>query len=532
MSESINSYLNKSFMRLARRSERVDRARLVDTFVNVGPLLTLVSSDDHQIIYGRRGTGKTHILNYLSDVRSREGDIAIYVDLSNIGSSGGIYSDPTLPLSERATRLLVDMLLAVHSALYELFVDNAERYDLSRTGPLLDQFAETITEVRVVGGTSTREEVASRDIRAKSETAAFTASPDSLGLRIEDSASITQERGRSGSITREGREVHHVHFGAARRAWERMIEFIRPNKIWINLDEWSSVPIELQPYLADLVRRSIFPVRNVTVKIAAIEQRSAFSIPQERGTYVGIEVGADAAADVNLDDFMVFDNDSRRARSFYRSLLYKHVQSTDVYQSSGINVGSEYDFLRTAFTQVNTFDELVRASEGVPRDAINIVIQAAQYAGDNSITIENVRHAAHVWYQRDKETAVRSNEHATNLLHWIVNEVIGGRRARAFLLRADIKDPLIESLFDSRVIHILKRNISTHDDPGVRYNVYKLDYGCYVDLMSTTRGPIGLLLLDEVDQSGVAKYIDVPPDDYRAIRRAILSVDDFYAQQR
>src|SRR5690606_19802747 len=108
MTESVNATLNRAFMRLARRSERVDRARLVDTFVNVGPLLTLVSSDDHQIIFGRRGTGKTHVLNYLSDIRANHNDVVIYVDLSNVGSSGGIYSDPSLPLTERATRLLVD----------------------------------------------------------------------------------------------------------------------------------------------------------------------------------------------------------------------------------------------------------------------------------------------------------------------------------------------------------------------------------------------------------------------------------------
>jgi hypothetical protein len=80
------------------------------------------------------------------------------------------------------------------------------------------------------------------------------------------------------------------------------------------------------------------------------------------------------------------------------------------------------------------------------------------------------------------------------------------------------------------VLHILKRNISTRDEPGVRYHVYKLDYGCYVDLISTVRAPLGLLATDNADDKGAARFIDVPPDDYRAIRRAILRVDDFYEQ--
>jgi hypothetical protein len=185
-------------------------------------------------------------------------------------------------------------------------------------------------------------------------------------------------------------------------------------------------------------------------------------------------------------------------------------------------------FLRRAFTQVPTFDELVRASEGVPRDAINIVIQAAQYAGTDPISMEHVRRAAHAWYQRDKEAAIRANEGATELLHWIINEVIGERRARAFLIRSDSKDTLLEALFDARVLHILKRNISTQDEPGTRYNVYKLDYGCYVDLMTTTRAPIGLLQLDMQLEGRQPQYVDVPPDDYRAIRRAILRLEQFH----
>ena len=202
--------------------------------------------------------------------------------------------------------------------------------------------------------------------------------------------------------------------------------------------------------------------------------------------------------------------------------------STDIIEESNLDINSEDEFLRLSFTQVNTFDELVRASEGVPRDTINIIIQAAQYAGSNQIAMEHVRKAAHAWYQRDKEAAIKATNGASELLHWIISEVIGKRRARAFLLRSDTRDKLIDALFDSRILHILKKNVSSRDEPGIRYNVYKLDYGCYVDLMATARAPSGLLPLDYKDEQGVVQYTPVPPDDYRAIRRAILRIADFY----
>jgi hypothetical protein len=135
--------------------------------------------------------------------------------------------------------------------------------------------------------------------------------------------------------------------------------------------------------------------------------------------------------------------------------------------------------------------------------------------------MDAIRKSTKTWYQRDKETAVTANSAATSLLHWIIDKVIAHRRSRAFLLERSQTDALIDNLFDARVIHLLKRNISAHDRPGARYDVYKIDYGCYVDLLSTARSPQGLLAFDD------GSFTDVPPDDYRAIRRAILNLAEF-----
>jgi len=170
----------------------------------------------------------------------------------------------------------------------------------------------------------------------------------------------------------------------------------------------------------------------------------------------------------------------------------------------------------------------VNAAEGVPRDAINVLVLAAQRAATEPISIVHIRSAAKTWYQRDKEAAVAANPSARSLLLWVVDEVIAHRRARAFLLKSSERHPLIDALFDARVLHVVKHSIAAHDQPGVRYDVYKIDYGCYVDLLATQRAPQGLLALDDPDAR--AGYVDVPPDDYRAIRRAILDLDEFEKQ--
>ena len=86
---------------------------------------------------------------------------------------------------------------------------------------------------------------------------------------------------------------------------------------------------------------------------------------------------------------------------------------------------------------------------------------------------------------------------------------------------SNARERRIEQLFDARLLHILK---SSHDEPGVRYDIYKIDYGCYVDMVNTSKPPQGLFQAEDSD--GSEHFVEVPRDDYRSIRRAILRPAD------
>ena len=187
---------------------------------------------------------------------------------------------------------------------------------------------------------------------------------------------------------------------------------------------------------------------------------------------------------------------------------------------------SSNEFVTSLFTQSSAFEEFVRSSEGVPRDAINIIGIAAQKSIDSAISIPAIRSASRTWYTRAKQQAVSTRPRAQELLNWIIDEVIQHRQARAFLLGVDTNDELINFLYDARVIHILRQGISAQDYPGRRFNVYALDYGCYVVLINTSRAPQGLF---QADSDGTEGYVDVPHTDFRSIRRAILDLEPFYA---
>jgi hypothetical protein len=528
----VTSTLNRAFLRLPRRADQSDPAKLVGTFVDVGPLFDVLSSRDHQIVYGRRGTGKTHALQFLADEVRKRHDLAVYVDMRTIGSTGGIYNDPNLPITERGTRLLLDTLAAIHDPLTDYALDlDYNVGDATQALTLLDRLADDIAKsVRVVGSVHT-DEADTRITGRKSTGSAGIELSSSPAVRLDTSDATSQGHTRERRVQRQGVEQHSVHFGAISSIIQRLIAALGADRLWILIDEWSSVPLDLQPLVADLVRRALLPVPGVTVKIGAIEQRSEFRVPLPNGDHLGIEVGADAAADINLDDFMVFGNNAEKAKEFFQNLLFKHVVAA--LAEDGLEAeapASPQALSQHAFTQQTAFDEFVRAAEGVPRDAINILELAAARAIDGAISIPDIRSAARAWYQRDKQAPLSDEAHA--LLNWIMSTVIGDRQARAFMLKQgeDRRHPLIGDLYDARVLHLLRRGIAARDQPGVRFNGWGLDYGCYVDLINTARAPRGLYQV-ETEQDTDEIFVDVPTDDYRSIRRAILDLDSFERRQ-
>lgn len=274
-------------MGLSRRAETNEPSTLVATFVDVGSLFSLLSSRDHQVLYGRRGTGKTHALHYLGETVRKEGDIAVYVDMRTVGSSGGLYADTSVPVSERGTRLLVDTLAYVYNVLAGevLEASYSNDHDFSVALRHLDHFGDSLTEVRVTG---------EEERESRTETENQTTRRGEAGLTVSKAPALSLRSSRE-SGDRQRVEVrtlsrgplrHRVHFGAVANSIRGVVESI-PGRLWILLDEWSDVPLDLQPLLADLMRRCLLPVREVTVKIGAIEQRSNFRESDGCGGYIG-----------------------------------------------------------------------------------------------------------------------------------------------------------------------------------------------------------------------------------------------------
>lgn len=67
--------------------------------------------------------------------------------------------------------------------------------------------------------------------------------------------------------------------------------------------------------------------------------------------------------------------------------------------------------------------------------------------------------------------------------------------------------------------------MSAKDMPGHRFTVYGIDYGCYVDLISTAKAPQGMLDIGATEGEFIS---EIPQTDLRSVRRCILDLPEFY----
>lgn len=517
-----------SVSNITPRSERVPEVAILQkTYVETG-VLPQVDNYSNQILYGRRGTGKTHVLQVLRGrVEGRDGTHALYLDLRLLGSAH-VYTDTGRPIPDRCVAVFRDLLSLVQGRLLDIATDPA------RDGSGIEEASRFCDAV-----TKRTAEINAREVRDSSAEmtgvggdAEVSASQAGIHARVGSSNSQSMSVSREVAYRETFRdsvvyaEVHHL--------LNEALQAMGIEHLMLLIDEWTSLPADMQPFIAEFLKRSFFPNTRVTVKIASLEYRSKFALTVgPTGDIIGFELGADIGANLDLDDYYVYERNPDNVESIFQELLYKHVASG--VQEGGLaqySVRDANSFRSRLFTERATFVELVRAGEGVVRDFLGIFSAAyfkARSAGRGKIDVHSVEEAARDWYETDKSTDLSHEQQAA--LHLIINDVIGSRQTKMFMLKREEADhQLIQSLFDRRLLHLISRGYSDKENPGQRYNIYALDYGTYVDLKRTKAEPQDFLPWEGDVHSETPSQDSqrvVPFADRRSIRRVILRTEIF-----
>src|ERR1043165_572422 len=474
---------------ILQRSERQqDLQKMVGSFVDPG-IIAQISNPNNQIIYGRRGTGKTHVLRVLASQLIRDPSNAVlYLDARTLGSTSQ-FSDPSVPLKHRCLALFRDILGEIYNVLRDHIIahpSNSSGAALEALEHLGRVMTEPVSQVTVAEITSRRLDEDSRQNLIGLSFGSHTG--PSLTAKTEDGQASEEEKTTSYRAEHQDKVI----FPALHSLLQEVLKHAGA-RLHILIDEWSSIPMDVQPYLAEFAKRTFLPNPDVVVKIASLEYRSNFGERRSPSGMLGFELGSDISTSLDIDEYYVYDRNPDLVTEIFGHILFKHLKSelparhleTNYEIYAGAGVAAKF------FSNEYVFKELVRASEGVVRDLINIFISsyfAAQRRGKKYIDKPTIIEAARQWFEQDKAKNLDAGLRA--VLKKMIKEVVAEQRARSFFLPLELeRHQTIQRLFDERVLHLTKRGATYQYTPGVRYNIYTLDYGTYVDLLSTDRAP-------------------------------------------
>lgn len=518
-SQEINSCIGRLANNI--RAERIDYNSYLDLYSGEENIRN-IDNINNTVVYGRRGSGKTHLLKALSErvVDNYPVDkvFPVYIDLRRI-----------IPLvSPEVENKEVDALLIFKYIMQEVSFNlygnlpillNKNEFD-SKNEALFDSKKAQLNDFFE----SLYLEFNGRELKKSNDLTVSEEEVKSLSGEVNISKSPSAKLSASGTV-KENKQTGrrgHVSILHITNALDEILNELDLRFLMILVDEWSEIPREIQPSLAEIIKKT-FSAINVVTKIAAIPNRTTLGIKTE-SKFFGLEEGGDIFG-YPLDMRYVFEVNKNQTRDFFNDLLYKHLSSINKTAIDNLvkkEKKTKDSFINILFANV-ALNEILIACAGIPRDFMNLFLNSydkfmlSSSSTAARISVKNLRLANAEWYESDKKEQVDKNDVEKKLLTEIVREVIEKKKSMHFLIPEKYSNNKhIQNLIDLRVIHLRKSGYSHKDHPGVSYNVYSVDYGCYNSL-NITKNKLDTSMLNDLNIK-----------DLRDVRR--ISLEDTFFQ--
>lgn len=494
------------------RAEYNSEKNYLEYYAGLETLDKVISIKD-QIIYGRRGTGKTHLLKALQEklLADDQKYLPVYIDLRTFKPT--LESDNDLYYALIIFQeIVVEVLKCVYVNLDYLY----QEYTVEQQKIIIDPQRRKISALL---------EKFNRNFDGKSftkmgETGFRVNEVKKLAtnLKIAKIPELFGSKEVNKEIESEDEKIKYISFSDMSDAISELLEAVDIDRIFCLLDEWSEIPETSQYILAEFLKRTFVP-KKVTLKIAAIPNRTQL-ISENR---IGLEDGGDIFG-YPLDNRYIYELYPEITKAFFNELLYKQLYLMDpqLYEIFYDNKEKRpvHNFINI-FLANQALREILIASAGIPRDFLNIFISAYNIfftkTNNRHLVVADIRNATVEWYGVDKKKTVDANSNAKLLLDKIINDILITKKRCHFLIPEKYeKVKELNDLIDLRVIHLRKRGISHKGNKGVVYNVYYLDYACYTST-NLYHNKINTSLLNEIETI----------DDFREIRRVSLE-DKFF----
>jgi hypothetical protein len=426
-------------------------------YVDVGSHLARVRSKQHQIIFGRRGSGKSCLLVHFMKEAEKSGDIRTIYILADE------YKRLTYP--DVLIRLLIDILQATP----------VKKRWLKRLLRRPIPSENYVRELRSLLDSAEEADVVNQDSREKSQSAKvnLSASPTAKAEAQTGSKTTTAT---TQTFRAKKLDVLERHLRDYKTAMLPDAE-IPGEFTCVVVDDFYLLAPESQPDVLDYLHRLLRDT-HLYLKIATVRHRT--TLVRNQPQTVGVELSQDVEA-IDLDRTL---EDLRSTQAFL----------TEMLDSLGKRVG--YDHLSAELFNPEALEALTLASGGVPRDFLTILTHAieAGIATSNTRwltpTLVNKGASQLAWHTKRggmREDASGDTAGLERLLTDLLAFCLKDERKTAFLIAKDDAQKLpdtferIQQLMDFKLIHVVEPDTSAASGRGGRFAAYTLDFSFFME---------------------------------------------------
>lgn len=497
---------------LATRAE--DLTDLYGTFVEtIYP--EKMQARANQIINGRRGAGKTHLLRRVEGrLRKTFADtkiLPVYVNGSDLSQKINIVSSDPVTV---ALAIYVQLMQHV-AATIRIFVSDLNQANFwnrflvggkSQHERTANEIAAALDEILIHGQVRRLPSGEVSDESTSLLETSFNSSiggsikldPRTIGWAVKAGTAAEKNANSSSVVTRKISGEVILPFAQVSYQILRLLQLLDNASIHILFDEWSDIDKDprVQPYLAEMLRKTAKSVPGMYLKLACIPGRTFLATPitEEVRNPIGLEEGDDIHADIDLDSIIFSGESISELVPFFTAMIQKHVGEKIVWVRNATQESFDSFLASSVFQGEKPFLELCHASGGVPRDFMNIYRTATTLVSNAAksgqprppIDVATIRIAAKSVYQSKRASfSGKSQSSQLQLLERIYQEIYVKKNSFYFLLSEEAtENETIQTLYTERLIHRVP--LIFYDPTNEqRYQYFQLDYGTAIDrLMS------------------------------------------------
>jgi hypothetical protein len=422
-------------------------------YIDVADHLVRLGAPQHQVIFGRRGTGKSCLLVHFNNLESKkEKSLSIYIETDEIKRLG--YPDVLI-------RLLLSIMEKTHS--------KKQWWRKLR-------FKKTKIHKHILELRSLLDQAEKRKIKQEESNSSNTGVKGGYS-GIDASFSKTSAFGKLSEFEESKLDTLERYLSDYKDALQEELSKLKVDSASVLIDDFYLIKKERQADVIDFIHR-LLRGTNFYLKIGTVRHRT--KLVRNDGQTIGVVLDEDIEQ-INLDRTL---EDLTSPSQFLAGILNSMGENVNLTDAS------------TCLFNQHAFEKLVIASGGVPRDFLTIFVNAIDLAlasgQNNHLTPSNIWKAAGSFSYRNKLQNLRTDvssdaESIEKVFRDLLDFTIVNKKRTCFLIsqnEAKIETAAHEfilQLMDGKLIHVIEADTSAASNRPGRYEAYTLDFSLFME---------------------------------------------------